>query len=178
MDNGPTKAIDGECICFWRLSPSVWKFYCTLLKPDLYIVINPLYPRQYDGQFADDIFKMQFPHWKIPYFDLNIIEVCYNWKRVSIGWGNGLVPDRGHAITWTAADQVYWRIYAPLGDNEYMMTSSLKWNHLPVNSPHKGQWREALMFSLICTWINDSVSNRHAGDLRRHRAHCEVIVME
>ena len=24
----------------------------------------------------------------------------------------------------------------------------------PVNSPHKGQWRRALMFSLICTWIN------------------------
>ena len=24
----------------------------------------------------------------------------------------------------------------------------------PVNSPHKGQWREALMFSLICAWIN------------------------
>ena len=24
----------------------------------------------------------------------------------------------------------------------------------PVNSPHKGQWRRALMFSLICTWTN------------------------
>ena len=23
----------------------------------------------------------------------------------------------------------------------------------PVNSPHKGQWRGALMFSLICVWI-------------------------
>ena len=24
----------------------------------------------------------------------------------------------------------------------------------PVNSPHKGQWRGTLMFSLICAWIN------------------------
>ena len=24
----------------------------------------------------------------------------------------------------------------------------------PVNSPHKSQWRRALMFSLICAWIN------------------------
>ena len=40
----------------------------------------------------------------------------------------------------------------------------------PVNSLHKGQWREALMFSLICAWINDWVSIREAGDLRRHRA--------
>ena len=47
----------------------------------------------------------------------------------------------------------------------------------PVNSPHKGQWRGALMFSLICSWINAWVSNREAGDLRRHRAHYDVIVM-
>ena len=47
----------------------------------------------------------------------------------------------------------------------------------PVNSPHKGQWRGALMFSLICAWINGWVNNREAGDLRRHRAHYDVIVM-
>ena len=47
----------------------------------------------------------------------------------------------------------------------------------PVNSPHKDQWRGALMFSLICAWINGWVSNRDAGDLRRHRAHYDVIVM-
>ena len=47
----------------------------------------------------------------------------------------------------------------------------------PVNSPHKGQWRGALMFSLICIWINDWVNNREASDLRRYRAHYDVIVM-
>ena len=34
----------------------------------------------------------------------------------------------------------------------------------PVNSPHKGQWRGALMFSLICVWINGWVNNHEAGD--------------
>ena len=47
----------------------------------------------------------------------------------------------------------------------------------PVSSPHKGQWRGALMFTLICTRINGWVNNREAGDLRRHRAHYYVIVM-
>ena len=47
----------------------------------------------------------------------------------------------------------------------------------PVNSSHKGQWRGALMFSLICAWINDWVNNRETGDLRRHRAHHDVTVM-
>ena len=61
----------------------------------------------------------------------------------------------------------------------------IKWNwpfvrgihRSPVNSPHKGQWRGALMFSLICAWINGWVNNREAGDLRRHRAYCDVTVM-
>ena len=47
----------------------------------------------------------------------------------------------------------------------------------PVNSTYKGQWRGALMFSLICVWINDRVNNRESGDLGRHRAHHDVIVM-
>ena len=47
----------------------------------------------------------------------------------------------------------------------------------PVNSPHKGQWRGALVFSLICAWINRWVNNGEAGDLRLHCAHCDVIVM-
>ena len=46
-----------------------------------------------------------------------------------------------------------------------------------VNSPHKGQWRGALMFSLICTWINGWANNREAGDLRPHSAHYDVTVM-
>ena len=67
----------------------------------------------------------------------------------------------------------------------------IKWKHFPrywpfvrgihrspVNSPHKGQWRGALMFSLICVWINGWVNNRKAGDLIRYRAHYDVIVMK
>ena len=66
----------------------------------------------------------------------------------------------------------------------------IKWKHFsrywpfvrgiqrsPVTSPHKGQWRGALIFSLICAWINGWVKNRGAGDLGRHRAHYDVIVM-
>ena len=63
----------------------------------------------------------------------------------------------------------------------------IKWKHFPrywpfvwgihrspANSPRKGQWRGALMFSLICVWINGWVNN---GELRRYRAHYDVTVM-
>ena len=66
----------------------------------------------------------------------------------------------------------------------------IKWKHFPrnwpfvqeihrspVNFPHKGQWRGALMFSLIYAWINDWVNNREAGDLRRQHGHYDFIVM-
>ena len=74
--------------------------------------------------------------------------------------------------------------------NEVFHDDVIKWKHFPrywpfvrrthrwsANSPHKGQWRGALMFSLICVWINVWVNNREAGDLRCHRAHYGVIVM-
>ena len=67
---------------------------------------------------------------------------------------------------------------------------AIKWKHFPrycafvrgihrspVNSPHKGQWRRALMFSLICAWTKVWVNNRDVGDLRRHSAHFEVTLM-
>ena len=50
-------------------------------------------------------------------------------------------------------------------------------HRLPVNSPHKGQWCGDLMFSLICAWTNSWTNNADAGDLRRHRAHYDAIVM-
>ena len=50
-------------------------------------------------------------------------------------------------------------------------------NRSPVNSPDKGQWRRALMFSLIRAWIKGWVNNREAGDLRPHLAHYDVTVM-
>ena len=42
---------------------------------------------------------------------------------------------------------------------------------------NKGQWRGALMFSWIWAWTNGWVNNRHAGDLRHHRAHYDVTIM-
>ena len=74
--------------------------------------------------------------------------------------------------------------------NHRMHDDVIKWRHFPrywpfvrgihrspVNSPHKGQWHGALMSTLICARINGWVNNREAGNLRRNRAHYDVIVM-
>ena len=48
-----------------------------------------------------------------------------------------------------------------------------RWNPLTL----KGQWRGAVIYSLICAWTTGWVNNRDAVDLRRHRAHSDVTVM-
>ena len=66
----------------------------------------------------------------------------------------------------------------------------MKWKHFlrswpfvsgihrsPVNSPHKGQWRGALMLSFIHAWTNGWAKHRDSGELRRHCAHYDATVM-
>ena len=43
--------------------------------------------------------------------------------------------------------------------------------------PAQSQWRRALIFSLICAWLNGWVNICEAGDLRHHRAHYGIIVL-
>ena len=63
-----------------------------------------------------------------------------------------------------------------LNGNNIRVTGSLcgKIHLSPMNSPHKGLWRGASMFSLICAWTNGWVNTRDAVDLRRHRAYYDV----
>ena len=65
-------------------------------------------------------------------------------------------------------DVIKWKCYWPF---------VRRIHRSPVNSPHKGQWRGALMFSLIWAWTNDWVNNWNTGDLRHHHAHYDVTGM-
>ena len=71
---------------------------------------------------------------------------------------------------------------------QFMMTSSnglTWWRHqletfpalLAICAGNKGQRRGALMFSLICVWINGWVNNGEACDSRCYRAHNDIILM-
>ena len=92
-------------------------------------------------------------------------------------------------------DTLIYMVVIPIGalslcDAAYDHDDVIKWKHFPrywpfergihrspMNSSHKGQWRGALMLSLIWVWMNASINNLDAGDLIRHRAHYDVIVM-
>ena len=74
-----------------------------------------------------------------------------------------------NALNFLRNTQIKHSIARPWNSHEDV----IKWKHFlrywpfvrgihrsPVNSPHKGQWRGALMFSLICAWINGWVMPR------------------
>ena len=110
---------------------------------------------------------------KSPYINTvqNIWSVILRWYESTTekrSWASRSVHNEGQtsARTW-------WR--HPV--KTFSALLAICAGNSPVNSPHKGQWRGALMFFFICAWVNGWVNNRMAGDLRRHRAHFDVIVM-
>ena len=66
-----------------------------------------------------------------------------------------------------------YKMMTPSNGNIFRVTG-----HLCGESPHKGQWRGALVFSLFFAWINSWISNREVGDLRRHHTQYDVTVMK
>ena len=127
-----------------------------------------------------------------------IIMYCHSWLTMTNFSKQWLVTHNGeysNAVIGSSQWRMFlhrlwsqWRSF--LYSNWWLYDDVIKWKYFPrywpflrgihrptVNSPHKGQCRGALMFSLVCAWMNGSVKNREAGDLRRHRAHYYVIVM-
>ena len=128
-----------------------------------------------------------FGHNNHSWLDIFNQKSLWEWRHVQ-NFGNLLQNDRrspgGKWILQPLLLLTHWPLMTPKHDDV------IKWKHFPrywpfvrgihrspVNSPHKGQWRGALMFTLICARINDWVNNRKAGDLRRYRTHYDVIVM-
>ena len=140
-------------------------------RKTFYLKANDLkiYPRQLNTLWPSDAIDLR-KHW-------------FKWQLVA----------REQAITWSNVDfppKVSFGIRLKAVSVHLTQDDVIKWKHFPrnwpfvrgihrspVNSPHKGQWRGALMFTLICARINSWVNTREAGDLRRYRPHYDVIVM-
>ena len=132
------------------------------------------------GQQIRDIFY-RYTNYKYPTLTIHVLPGFRAWTSnydSAFCWMQLLTHDLQWQFYWSAIEIRAWMFY--------MMTSP-KWKRFPrywpfvrgidrspVNSPHKGQWRGALMFSL---WTNDWVNNREVGEGRRYHPHYDVRVM-
>ena len=99
--------------------------------------------------------------------------MLYRKLRVTVPWVTDDVPiTKGrHQVKCFHDDVIKWKHFPCY----WPFVRGI--NRSPVNSAHKGQWRGALIFSLICVWINGWVNYSEAGDFRRYHAHYDVSVM-
>ena len=119
---------------------------------------------------------------------MRVQEWLFKWKYWELQWFFIFKPPTYFSIRMIHIQYEASRFFKFPNWNEH--GDVIKWKHFPrywtfvrgihrspVNSLHKGQWCGALVFSLICVWINGWVNNDEAGDLRRYRAHYDVTVM-
>ena len=109
---------------------------------------------------------LQNPSLSFSYFDITVVYMF--WMAIKCFW------IENWNIRFTNSEWLLNYLYWMVLKRFYVLFNLFE---LLMNM-HKGQWRGALKFSLICTWINGWVNNRGAGDLRRHRAHYDVIVIK
>ena len=90
----------------------------------------------------------------------------------SIGWK---IPPKSHGLETTPARHT---MMTSSNGNIFRVTGPL-WGEFTGHRwiPHtRASDSELSCFYLICVWINGWVNNGEAGDLRRHRAHYDIIM--
>ena len=120
----------------------------------------------------------QSPRNKRGCYILLWLNIYWMWhcRITSLAPGQPWARPRATEATATNIGETWWRHRM----ETFSALLALCAGYSPVTGefPHKGQWRGALMFSLICAWINGWVNNREAGDLGRLRAHYDAITMK
>ena len=166
----------GTSIAFWQTAQPLWYAHLSLRLPSTY-ALRKLQPH-----------LVRYVYTSLPFSDEHLLLTNLKFwaysKKVIWQFFIKLKQENRIHNPFHSSTCPHWCGCRTFHDDV------IKWKHFPrylsfvqgihrspVNSPHKDQWRGALMFSLICAWINDWVNNREAGDLRRHRARYDVTVM-
>ena len=128
-------------------------------------------------------------HWGKTLCDDYVIDVHSTSPRYPDYWINAPNQTLGSFISWIEGNGQY-NIFEKVRKPWQFDDDVIKWKHFPrdwsfvrgiyrspVNSPHKGQWRGALIFSLICASTNNWADYGDADDWKRQCAHYDVTVM-
>ena len=110
--------------------------------------------------------------WRILAIDKLALLVGHRQVHLCRNWGLSTAPAFvSHKVDKNGKGKIKWKHFP----RYWPFVRGI--HRSPVNSSYKGQWRGALMFYFICAWINAWVNNHEVGDLRRHHAHYDVILM-
>ena len=133
---------------------------------------------------------LHFSHWNI----MNILSIITNSQYLSFLSKYSQKMLRSTFLLWNGAFWDICLLHCGIWLSSYCNTKfSQDWfRHQAIIDYLLQSWsiinevfwhsfegsHRALMFSLICAWMNDWVNNREAGDLRHHRAHYDITLMK
>ena len=128
-----------EWNCLWPLLVTLWPGLWELKKKkkSIWYHLSTRWGLDKMADILQRIFSKAFS-WKLLYLLEDVLKsVPLSTLEVSTGSGNGLVPIRHQAITWTNVDQDYWHHMASLAHNELMLwfaclTHYFVWLSAPV----------------------------------------------
>ena len=161
----------------WVLSVPDWpnvdpmdlafRVYCFLLEAALIIRSKCRLVNQPRGRLTAMVLSISHPKILNSYYD-NFFTLLSPTPINELEFEYNFIHNTENTTSW-------WRHQMETCSALLALCAGIHWSL--VNSPHKGQWRGALMFSLICAWINGCVNNREVDYLGRHRVHYGGIVM-
>ena len=122
------------------------------------------------NQGPDSISKCHLTNWNAEIKYLTIGSCLVPSHYLNQWW---LVVDwmLGNKSQWNVQSSSLWwchQMDAFFRVTDHLCEEFTRHRWIPRNKASDAEL--ALMFSLICAWINSLVNNREAGDLRRHRA--------
>ena len=161
-------------------------FHCQLLLSEINVVSNNPVVLSLSGQLTNRI-------WNSVKILSALVWNMLNWSQRIFAHHNSYIvmtcakfccDQLNMLMLWRRALQIF--IWFPIHDDIIKLKHFPHYwpfmqgiHQSPVNSPHKGQWRRALMFSLICT-LNKRSSKQSWGwwfetPSRSLWCHCNVI---
>ena len=146
----------------WR--PSKWQAADTTKSDGLSALLLPMSRCQWHCKYLIRGHTIKYPSFSKPQVFCLDFPTALKFAVISASPGQSHRQTNCTAI-WYAAVRLFtwWR--------HQMETCSALLDRSLVDSPHKGQWRGALMFFWSAPEKNGWANHRDAGDLRHHRAH-------
>ena len=181
------------CICIQGKPGFCFHYYCAVYDVFKYVIWLadriPLFVQNTSS--LSSLCKIIWRHWN---YEMPVRYILSSvWVKLSVFSQLSIIQCMGLCV-FSFPISLVMKIYTlsyyhhPIGSmNYYPLFRVMSWNNsLRCTSlyiitiieetgefPHKGQWRWALMFSLIPAWPNNWVDNRNAGDLRSiMTSHC------
>ena len=135
-------------------TPIFQRFYGKIIAScNMPQTLNSSPPGQNGHHFVDDIFRCIFVNEKFCISIKISLKFVPNSHQPSIGLDNGMATNRRHAIIWTNADPIHWRIYAAVGGDEVthcgLVTSQI-WINIGLLAAGRHQ---------VITWTNVDLSS-------------------